>query len=123
MRFSESERESYARDGFVLRRAVLRPDELERLRANIEEVVAALTRHAGRPGAGPEIRIADGHRLQFSSRSGIQWEWREGSSEIRLAEPFAHLHPGFQALLRDPRLVDPCRDALGVAPPSPTSST
>jgi hypothetical protein len=45
--------------------------------------------------------------LQFSSRTVIQWEWREGSRQIRLLEPFTHLHPHFQALWGDPRFIEP----------------
>ena len=69
--------------------------------------------HASRPDAGPELTLGDGHRLQFSSNTVIQWEWAQGSREVRLIEPFTHLHPRFDALWTDPRFVEPMRDMLG----------
>ncbi len=114
VRFGEHEREAYEHDGFVVRHGVFSPTELAGLQETVEAVVAEVAEHARRPTAGPELRLADGHRLQFSSQTVIQWEWREGSQEIRLIEPFTFLHPRFMALWDDPRFVQPMRDALGV---------
>lgn len=50
---------------------------------------------------------------QLSSRTVIQWEWDEGSREIRLVEPCDHLHPRLVALFWDARLTEPMRDAVG----------
>jgi len=119
MRLNEQELAVYRRDGFVVRRGVFGDDELRRLRATVEEVVAEVRARALRPDAGPEMRFTDGHRLQFSSQTLIQWEWREGSQEIRLLEPFTFLHPHFTQLWDDPRLVEPMRDALDVARVAP----
>lgn len=112
-RMSAEERERYARDGYLLRESLFAPDELAVLRDTVETVVADVTARAARPGAGPEVRLADGHRLQLSSRAAIQWEWAEGSREIRLVEPCEHLDPRLAALFADPRFVEPMRDALG----------
>jgi ectoine hydroxylase len=57
--------------------------------------------------------LGDGHRIQFSSKSAIQWEWTPGSREIRLIEPCAHLDPRLEALCADDRLVAPARNELG----------
>lgn len=119
MRLTAEEGLAYRRDGFVLRPAVLAAAELDGLRAVVEEVIADVAERARRDDAGPEMRLADGHRLQFSSQTVIQWEWREGSREIRLIEPFTHLHPRFAALWQDPRLIEPFRDMLGVAEVAP----
>lgn len=113
MRFDEQERAAFQRDGFVLRPRVFSFAALEGLRATVEEVVASVIDHAQRPDAGPELRFPDGHRLQFSSQTVIQWEWREGSRQVRLLEPFTHLHPYFEALCADPRFIEPMKDALG----------
>src|SRR6185436_1200286 len=78
MRFTDQERAQYRRDGFVLRTAVLTPAELDALRGTVEEVVARVVAHARRQESGPEFRLG-GHRLQLSSRTVIQWEWRDGS--------------------------------------------
>jgi len=117
--FSAAERDAYARDGFVLRSGVFAPTELDALRALVERVLAGVVAHAERPDAGPHFTLADGHRLQFSSNTVIQWEWAEGSRAVRLIEPFTHLHPRFAALWDDARLLAPMRDALGVDAVSP----
>jgi len=114
MRFSEAERVQYARDGFVLRRKNFAAAELAGLHEAIERVVADVVERALRADAGPTFTFGAGHRLQFSSRTVIQWEWREGSREVRLMEPFTHLDPAFAALWDDPRFVEPLKDALGV---------
>jgi ectoine hydroxylase len=114
MRFDATEQAAYARDGYVLRRQILTAGELDELRRAVEDVVARVVTHAQEPDAGPEMHLPDGHRLQFSSRTVIQWEWREGSREVRLLEPFTHLDPRFAALWEDRRLVEPFKDALGV---------
>ena len=114
MRFTSEERAGFARDGYVLRHATYRSEELAELRDAMETLIARVVEHARRPGAGQEFRLAGGHRFQFSSRTLIQWEWREGSPEIRLIEPFTHLEPRFARFWEDPRLTGPARDALGV---------
>ena len=73
----------------------------------------ASPQRAERPDAGPVAALADGHRIQFSSRTAIQWEWSEGSRQIRLLEPCAHLDPRLEALCDDERLVVPVRRELG----------
>jgi ectoine hydroxylase len=113
MRLTPEERAAYAQDGFVVRHGVLSADEVARWRDVIEEVVARVASHATRPEGGPEMALGDGHRLQFSSRTAIQWEWTPGSTEIRLLEPFTHLDARFEPLWDDPRLVEPMKDALG----------
>lgn len=113
LRMTDEERLRYERDGYLLREATFGRDELAELRVVVEEVVAAVKDRAARPGAGPEIQLADGHRLQLSSRAAIQWEWDDGSQEIRLVEPCDHLHSTIATLFRDPRFVEPMRDALG----------
>lgn len=118
MRFSEQERARYASDGFVLRSAAFTPAELEALRAAVEETIAQVVEQARRPDSGPEF-VLGGHRLQFSSRTVIQWEWRDGSPEVRLIEPFTHLDTRFAALWSEARLVEPMRDALDAATVAP----
>jgi ectoine hydroxylase-related dioxygenase (phytanoyl-CoA dioxygenase family) len=113
MTLRAAERARWDGDGYFVRRDVLTPDEVVRLREAAEDVVARVIAHAERPDAGPEMLLADGHRIQFSSRTAIQWEWRSGSREIRLLEPVTHLDGRLSRLWDDPRLVAPMRDALG----------
>ena len=115
MRFSAEESAHYTEHGWLLREGAFAEWELPALREAAEETVAAVRARALAPGGGPEFRIGEGHRLQLSSATVIQWEWREGSQEVRLLEPVTHLHPRFGALWEDPRLVEPFRDALGTA--------
>jgi ectoine hydroxylase len=116
------ERERYDHDGYLVRDGAFRMSEIEALRDVVEEVAGRVKERAMRDGAGPESRMADGHRIQFSSRTAIQWEWREGSQEIRLLEPVAHLDERIDAFLADPRIVEPMRDATGSEDVAPFTS-
>ena len=113
MRLTESERQDYDRDGYLIRRRQFGPDEVGQLRAAVEDASLQVVERARRDGAGPERTMADGHRIQFSSKAAIQWEWTEGSYAIRVMEPFTHIHERFQELWRDPRLAEPMKHVLG----------
>lgn len=122
LRMTEDECSAFARDGFLLRRDVFSAAEVVALRDASEQVIDAVTRRAQRTDGGPEIRLPDGHRLQFSSRTAIQWEWREGSQEVRLIEPFDHLDERLAALMADPRFLEPMKDAIGCEHVAPFTS-
>lgn len=106
-------RAAFGDAGYVLRESVLDAGEVEELREIVEEIVSSVKAKAERPDAGPTLTLADGHRLQLSSQTAIQWEWAEGSREIRLFEPCDHLHPRFAALFADDRLLEPVHDEFG----------
>lgn len=112
---SNAERDCWQRDGYLIRQRVFEVAEIAALVDAVESVSHAVRAHAQRPGAGPERRLADGHRLQLTSKAAVQWEWREGSQEIRLIEPVTHLDERIAAATRDARFVEPMCDALGVA--------
>ena len=97
-----------------MRESVLDAGEVERLRDAVEETSARVIAHATRDGAGPLRTLGDGRRIQMSSRTSIQWEWREGSQEIRLCEPCDHLHDAFAEVFADERLAAPAASALGL---------
>jgi ectoine hydroxylase len=101
--------------GYLLRESLLDEQECAELRAVAERVAVLVSARAERSGAGPVAELADGHRIQFSSRTAIQWEWAEGSREIRLLEPVEHLDERFATLFGDDRLVAPVRRELGGA--------
>jgi ectoine hydroxylase len=105
-------KEAFGDLGYHLEEAVLSASELEQLRAVVEAVADRVATRARREGAGPEGRLGDGHRIQFSSRAAIQWEWADGSEAIRLIEPTDHLDPCIDELFRDPRLTRPAAAAL-----------
>ena len=113
LRFTTVECSQWERDGFIVRTSVFGDEELVEFRAVVESVATAVAAHARRDGAGPEAMLGDGHRIQFSSRAAIQWEWQEGSDEIRLVEPCDHLHPRLAGLFDDSRISEPMKDAVG----------
>lgn len=119
MRFDQTERAQYARDGYVVRANVMTRDEIAAWREAVEKVVTRVVTHAMRPEGGPQTEFGEGHRIQFSSRTVIQWEWAAGSREVRLLEPFTHLDDRFDRLWSDPRLVEPMKDALGTEAVAP----
>src|SRR5438105_13635033 len=102
MRLSETERSSYDHDGYLIRPSVFSPDEIEALRGTVEAVSDAVVARATRDGAGPENVMADGHRIQMSSRAAIQWEWRGGSGADRPAGPFTPRDARIEGLWGDP---------------------
>ena len=110
---SEDEARHYRESGYLVRRAVFSPGEVAALREAVDAVAERVATNARRKGGGPEITIPDGHRLQFTSQSAVQWEWAAGSQEIRLIEPCDHLDPAIRELFDDARLVEPMRDAVG----------
>lgn len=107
-------RDAYRRRGYALLPQAFDAEELIGLRGAVEETVAAVVASAAAGEGSREFRLQREHRFQFARQSLIQWEWREGSMEVRLLEPFTHLHPAFGALWEDPRFVEPARAFLGV---------
>jgi hypothetical protein len=101
---------SFARDGFELRPSVIDPATLAALCEAVEAV------HAGVVAAADSapLELVDGLRYQTLLGSRVKWEWEEASREVRSMEPVAHLHPRLDALLDDPRLVEPAAGRLGV---------
>jgi ectoine hydroxylase len=108
--------------GYHVEERLLDATEVAELRDVVESVAARVTDRATRDGAGPSRELGDGHRIQFSSRAGIQWEWAEGSREIRLIEPADHLDSRIDALFHDGRLTDPVKRVLGVDSLGPFTS-
>ena len=110
---SGAEREAYARDGFVMRAAVFSREEVRDLCEAAEAVVASAER------ALPEARhyAIDGNEYAEARVGGfdttVQLEHAPGSRTLRVIEPFAGLHPRFEALLDDARLVEPMRALVG----------
>lgn len=108
--------------GYVVQRNVLSADDVEALRDTVERVARRITDAAQRPGAGPEIELADGHRIQFSSKTAIQWEWLEGSQAIRIIEPIDQLDDHFAQLFEHPKLSAFAAKALDVERTGPFTS-
>jgi len=105
-----AERQSWREDGFFLRHRVFDEPELADLRAAAERVVAQAARALVSPDA--DYRI-DGNRYCEALGSTIQLEHLPGTRTVRVMEPFHHLDPRFDAVLDDPRLVEPMRELVG----------
>jgi len=104
------ERKRWDEDGFFVRKAVFSEAEIEELRAAGEDVVAAATDAVTREGESYRI---DGNRYHEAGGATIQYEHAPGSRTIRVIEPFHHLHPRFDALIDDARIVEPVRALIG----------
>jgi ectoine hydroxylase len=119
---SNGDLEQLRSDGYTVQRDVFSEDELELLREAVERVAHRVHEHARREDGGPEIELPDGHRIQFSSQTAIQWEWQDGSEEIRLIEPIDHLDGAFATLFDHPRLKEFAARALEVERVGPFTS-
>lgn len=106
---SADELRAWSEDGFLIQPSVFREDELRELRDAAEAVVVQATALCE---GGSAYRI-DGNRYVESGCATIQFEHAPGSSTIRVIEPFHRLHPRLDALVDDPRLVQPMRSLVG----------
>lgn len=104
-----AERRAFDEDGFIVRERAFDADEVAKLRDAAERAVERAA--AGDP-EGEDYRY-DGNRYREAIGSTIQFEHQPGSETIRVIEPFHHLDPVLDALIDDPRLVDPARDLVG----------
>jgi len=110
LRLDARERAAYAEEGFFVRLSAFGPDEVEALRAAAERVAARA--EAGR--AAPDERYAiDGNVYLEAGGATIQLEHAPDSETLRVIEPFHHLDPQLDALMDDPRLVEPMRGLVG----------
>jgi ectoine hydroxylase-related dioxygenase (phytanoyl-CoA dioxygenase family) len=112
MRLAPEERRAWEEDGFFVRAAAFDAEEVARLQAAAERVVAVIEA-AARGGEG--AYLVDGNRYQPAAGSLVQFEHAPGSTTVRVIEPFHHLDAVFDALVDDPRLVEPMRDLVGSA--------
>ena len=109
LRLAPDEAHAYRERGFFAREAVYSRAELEALREAAERVVA-LSEAASEGRDGYAI---DGNRYVEALGATVQFEHLPGSETVRVIEPFHHLDPRFDALLDDPRIVEPMRGVLG----------
>ncbi len=106
LKLSALERDAYEKDGFFVREAVFGPAELEALRAAAERVAALAASHVDAPA---ERYAIDGNVYLEGEGSTIQLEHAEATRTLRVIEPFHHLDDVLDALMDDPRLVEPMR--------------
>jgi ectoine hydroxylase-related dioxygenase (phytanoyl-CoA dioxygenase family) len=108
------ERVAWREQGFFFRAAVFSGAELAALR-EAAEAVARLAEAAAQDSA--ERYAIDGNRYVEAQigalRATVQFEHAEGSRTLRVIEPFHTLHPAFERLVDDPRIVEPVRELVG----------
>ena len=106
LRIDARERQAWDEDGFFVRASVFSDLELAALRVAAERVARLAAGHK----EAPEQRYAiDGNVYLEGGGSTIQLEHGSPAGTLRVVEPFHHLDPVFDALMDDPRLVEPMR--------------
>jgi len=109
-----AERRAFREQGFFFREAVFSPPELAELRAAAEAVVH---RAESRVKAGGARYVIDGNHyvdVQLAGRAAtVQLEHAPGSCTVRVIEPCHGLHPEFERLIDDPRIVAPMCGLIG----------
>jgi ectoine hydroxylase len=109
---SDDERRAWREDGFFLRRAAFAAAEVAAFQLAAERVAERAARAAL---ASAQRYAVDGNVYVEAAGSTLQFEHAEGSSTLRVVEPFHHLDAVLDRLLDDPRLVDPMRELVGSA--------
>lgn len=102
----DDERRAYDEDGFFVRARAFGPAEVAELRAAAERAAA---RAEAAAAASAERYAVDGNVYVEAAGSTLQYEHTPGSATLRVVEPFHHLDPVLEALVDDPRLVEPMR--------------
>ncbi len=105
------EQRAWTEGGFFVREAAFQTHEIEVMREAGEAVVR---RAEAASRNGRDYRI-DGNRYVEGAGETIQYEHNEAASTVRVIEPFHHLHPVFERLIDDPRIVDPMCGLVGTA--------
>jgi hypothetical protein len=110
---TDAERSAYAEEGFFIRRGAFSAGELDELRTAAERADAKARRAAGRRGVDAQTYRIDGNRYLDALSVTIQFEHDPTTETLRVLEPFHLLDPRFDALIDDPRLVEPIRGLVG----------
>jgi len=108
-RFSAEERDSYARDGYVLRAGAFSARECGDIALAVENLVGDLVaaKRAEKQVVGSYM-----FELQSELRSVVKWE-PQNPEVVQGVEPFAHISEQLNRWAHDPRLVDPSKDVVG----------
>ena len=105
---SDEEKCLFERDGFLIRESVFDHHELEALRAAAERAV----HQAYQRSKTGQTYILDGKRFVDSGYLTVQFEHTPDSETIRVIEPVHELDPLLDALIDNPRIVDPMCDLV-----------
>ena len=105
---TQSELAQYERHGYFARSSVFDEIELKPLRDGVEAIHRKIEQ-AAEAADVKAPRLIDGKRYQNVLGSSVQWEWRDGSKEIRTMEPYHHLDATLNQMIDDIRLWGPAR--------------
>ncbi len=108
-KLTSAEARRYEHDGFLVRKNVFDMGEIARLRQAAERA-ANLAHELSEEG---RTYILDGKRFVDSGYVTIQFEHAASSEAIRVIEPVHQLDSGLEALIDDPRMVEPMRQLVG----------
>jgi hypothetical protein len=104
------ENEQYAADGFFVRTAVFAPDEVAALRDVAERTAAAAAKAARTADRAYGL---DGKRFADVGDATVQFEHSPGSETVRVIEPARAFAAEWEAVIDDPRIVEPMRGLIG----------
>lgn len=99
----------YRVHGYLVREDVFSQEEVEQLRVGVEAAVAK----AHQSTIEGKTYFLDGKRFVDVGSMTVQYEHNERSETARVIEPVQHLHPDIEALICDPRVVNPVSDIIG----------
>jgi hypothetical protein len=104
-----AERDSYARDGFLVRTGVFSRAECAKIAGDCEALVDSLMarQRAAKVTVGSYM-----FELQRELTMIVKWE-PDAPDLIQGVEPFAHLSEPLKAWGLDPRVIDPCKTISG----------
>ena len=109
-RLDASERRQLEEGGFVLRQSVFDARELTAIRTACEALVQRLLaekRHR-------KLSVGS-YNFELQRDLGTVVKWEPGDLDVvQGVEPFAHLSEDLNRWAHDPRILDPCKDVVGV---------
>ncbi len=105
---SDAELADYRQDGYLIRESVFSAEELVVLREAVER---AVNRAVAETEQG-ETYYLDKKRFVDVGPMTVQFEHEEGSETARVIEPAQHLDEELEALINDPRIVEPVSSIL-----------
>jgi len=106
---STQEQHQYQKDGYLVRAAVFKNDELTALREAVENA----EKRARKMCSQGKTYILDGKRFVDIQHHTVQFEAASRTDAIRVIEPVHELDPVLDALIDNKKIVDPMRSLLG----------
>lgn len=102
LRLSQAERDSYARDGYLVREGAFDPEEVDRMRHEADAILSLLINSS-------VATSRTSGRIDADRRS-------DGTVHVRKVQPVNDLSLYFSQLVTDERLIGPLRELMGCDP-------